>query len=52
MTDSKGDLQNVIVFVSEGSGDRTFDPPTRPVVVERKGCMYMPHVLAVRANTW
>jgi Carboxypeptidase regulatory-like domain len=50
MTDSKGDLQNVIVFVSEGLGDRTFDPPTQPVVVEQKGCMYMPHVLAVRAN--
>jgi plastocyanin len=50
MTDSKGDLQNVIVFVSEGLGDRTFNPPTQPVVVEQKGCMYMPHVLAVRAN--
>jgi plastocyanin len=50
MTDSKGDLQNVIVFVSEGLGDRTFDAPTEPVVVEQKGCMYMPHVLAMRAN--
>jgi hypothetical protein len=50
MTDAKGDLQNVIVFVSEGLGDRTFDPPTQPVVVEQKGCMYEPHVLAVRAN--
>jgi len=50
MTDAKGDLQNVIVFVSEGLGDRTFDPPTQPVVVEQKGCMYTPHVLAVQAN--
>jgi plastocyanin len=50
MTDSKGDLQNVIVFVADGLGDRTFDPPAQPVVVEQKGCMYMPHVLAVRAN--
>ncbi|MGA8618696.1 MAG: hypothetical protein WB660_09315 [Candidatus Sulfotelmatobacter sp.] len=50
MTDSKGDLQNVVVFVAEGLGDRTFDPPTQPVVVEQKGCMYLPHVLAVRAN--
>ena len=50
MADSKGDLQNVIVFVSEGLGDRTFDPPTQPVVVEQKGCTYMPHVLAVRAT--
>jgi hypothetical protein len=49
-TDSKGDLQDAVVFVSEGLGDRTFDAPTQPVVVEQKGCMYTPHVLAVRAN--
>ena len=50
MADAKGDLQNVIVFVSEGLGDRTFDAPSQPAVVEQKGCMYQPHVLAVRAN--
>ena len=50
VADSNGDLENVVVFVSEGLGDRTFDPPTQPVVVEQKGCMYQPHVLAVRAN--
>jgi plastocyanin len=50
VTDSKGDLQNVVVFVAEGLGDRTFEVPTQPVVVEQKGCMYLPHVLAVRAN--
>jgi plastocyanin len=50
MTDSKGDLQNVIVYVSEGLGDRTFDPPKQPAVVEQKGCMYTPHVLTVQAN--
>jgi len=50
MADSKGGLQNAIVFISEGLGDRTFDAPTQRVVVEQKGCMYTPHVLAVRAN--
>jgi plastocyanin len=50
MADAEGDLQNVIVFVSDGLGDRTFDPPSQPAVVEQKGCMYQPHVLAVRAN--
>jgi plastocyanin len=48
--DSKGDLANVIVFVSEGLGDRTFDPPAQPAVVEQKGCMYEPHIMAIRAN--
>jgi plastocyanin len=48
--DSKGDLQNVVVYVAEGLGDRAFDAPTQPVTVDQKGCMYQPHVLAVRAN--
>lgn len=50
VTDTKGDLQNVIVFVSDGLGDRTFEPPSKLAVVEQKGCLYQPHVLAVRAN--
>lgn len=50
MVDAKGDLQNVIVFVSEGLGDRTFDPPSQAAMIEQKGCLYQPHVLAVRAN--
>jgi len=50
MADAKGDLQNVIVFVSNGLGDQTFEAPSQAAVVEQKGCMYEPHVLAVRAN--
>jgi plastocyanin len=50
MTDSKSHLQNVIVFVSEGLGDRKFDPPAQPVVIDQKGCTFQPHVLALRAN--
>jgi hypothetical protein len=50
MADAKGELQNVVVFVSEGLGDRSFDPPTGAAVIQQKGCMYQPHVLAVRAN--
>jgi len=43
---SNGALTNVIVYVSEGLGDRTFDPSGNPVVIEQKGCRYRPHVLA------
>src|SRR3984893_3257601 len=50
IADSKGELENVVVFVSEGLGDRTFDPPSQPIVINQKGCMYEPHVLAMRAN--
>jgi plastocyanin len=50
VTNSNGDLQNVVVFVSDGLGDQEFDPPAQPATVEQKGCMYQPHVMAVRAN--
>jgi len=49
-TDSKGGLQNVLVFIADGLGDRTFDPPKEPVVITQKGCQYEPHVMAVQAN--
>jgi len=50
VADAKGDLQNVVVFVSEGLGDHAFDPPSQPVEMKQKGCMYEPHVLAMQAN--
>lgn len=50
VADQKGGLQNVIVFIADGLGDRTFDLPGQPAVIDQKGCMYQPHVLAMRAN--
>ena len=50
VTDTKGDLGNAVVFVADGLGGCTFDPPSTPAVVEQKGCLYRPHVMAVRAN--
>jgi len=50
VADSRGGLQNVVVFVADGLGDRTFDPPAAPAVFSQKGCQYQPHVVAVQAN--
>jgi hypothetical protein len=50
VTDDKGGLENVIVFISGGLEGRTFDLPQEPAVIVQKGCMYEPHVLAMRAN--
>lgn len=50
VTDAKSGLQNVIVFVADGLGDRAFSQPSESVIVDQKGCMYQPHVLAIRAN--
>jgi plastocyanin len=47
---NEGALSNVVVFVSDGLGSRSFDVPVTPAVIEQKGCMYGPHVAAVRAN--
>ncbi|MGH9498060.1 MAG: carboxypeptidase regulatory-like domain-containing protein [Terriglobales bacterium] len=50
MVGAKGGLQNVIVFVSDGLAGHTFDSPSQPAVIEQKGCLYQPHVLALRTN--
>jgi len=50
VTGSDNSLGNVIVFISDGLGNRTFDAPTQEVTFEQKGCMYEPHVVAMRTN--
>ncbi len=48
--DADNDLANVIVYVADGLGDHTFQPPDQPAVFEQKGCQYRPHVLALQAK--
>jgi len=50
VTGSGGALGNVIVFVSEGLANRSFDVPAEPVEVDQKGCMYLPHVIGLQAQ--
>ena len=50
VTGSDNTLANVIVFISDGLGNRTFDVPAEAVTFEQKGCIYQPHVVALRAN--
>jgi plastocyanin len=45
-----GKLANVFVYVKDGLGNRTFDTPATPIVLEQKGCRYHPHVLGVMAG--
>ena len=46
----KGGLGNVVVYVKDGLGNRTFDTPNEPVVLDQNGCIYVPHVIAVQVN--
>ncbi len=50
VTGPGGTLQNVFVYVKDGLGNRTFPVPATPVVLEQKGCTYIPHVLGVMAG--
>jgi plastocyanin len=43
-------LQNVFVYVKEGLGDRAFPVPSTPVVLDQKGCRYVPHVLGIQVG--
>ena len=43
-------LQNVFVYVKDGLGDRTFTAPTTPVVLDQRGCKYMPHVFGAQVG--
>jgi plastocyanin len=47
---NEGTLENVVVFISDGVNEKSFDVPTEPATIEQKGCMYKPHVMAMRAN--
>jgi hypothetical protein len=46
-----GGLQNVFVYIKDGLGNKyIFDTPTDPVVLDQKGCHYLPHVAGLRAT--
>jgi plastocyanin len=43
-------LQNVFVYVKDGLGDRTFQAPQTPVVLDQQGCKYRPHVFGAQVG--
>jgi len=45
-----GKLQNVLVYVKEGLGDRVFAAPDTPLVVDQQGCVFEPHVAAAQVG--
>ena len=45
-----GGLKNVFVHVKDGLGNRTYAVPTTPVMLDQKGCKYVPHVFGVQAG--
>jgi plastocyanin len=47
MVGKGGELGNVFVYISDGLGDRTFQAPADPVVIDQQNCRYHPHVLGL-----
>jgi plastocyanin len=45
-----GKMANVFVYVKDGLGDRIYAAPSTPVVLDQKGCRYVPHVIGVMAG--
>jgi len=45
-----GLLANALVFVSSGAEGYAAPPPAGEVVIDQKGCIYVPHVVGARAG--
>ena len=41
-----GHLASAVVWISKGLEGRTFAPPSQPIVMDQRGCLYVPHVAA------
>jgi hypothetical protein len=50
LTGENGALANVVVFVKAGLGSYRFDPSAEPAMLDQKGCMYEPRVVALMTN--
>src|SRR3990172_639413 len=45
-----GALQNVVVYLKGDFSQYAFDPASSPVMLDQKGCLYSPHVFALRVG--
>ena len=50
VTGEAGALANVVVYVKQGLGNRTFATSSGSVVLDQQGCLYHPHVVALQTN--
>jgi plastocyanin len=46
---NNGKLQNVVVHVKEGLGNRVFAIPEEPTIIDQKGCVFLPRNIGLQA---
>lgn len=50
VVNKNGTLKNVLVSVKEGLGDKKFEVPTEPAIMDQRGCQYKPHVFGIQVG--
>ena len=45
-----GGLEDVFVYVKDGLGNKAYAPPSQPVIMDQKGCRFVPHVIGAMAG--
>jgi len=45
-----GKLQNALVYIKDGLGERVFAVPPTPVVLDQKGCVFLPRILGAQTG--
>jgi hypothetical protein len=45
-----GAFQNVFVYIKSGLEGKAFEPPKQAVILDQRGCMFVPRVIALRAG--
>jgi plastocyanin len=49
VTENDG-LENVFVYIKDGLGNKAYAPSSTPVIMDQKGCRFVPHVIGVMAG--
>ena len=50
VVDADGSLANALVYVKSGLEGKKFEPPKEAVVLDQRGCMFVPRVVSLRAG--
>jgi hypothetical protein len=50
LVDKRGDVANAFVYIKSGLDGKQFAPPSKPAVIDQRGCRFQPLVLGVQTQ--